>query len=136
MYFKSIIKQKIDNIFSNVYHDSTNGIIYSDISDHLPIFVICNHTEYQNSIQNSNIKFHRKETQTNIDSLNVQLAQEEWRDVYNEHDVKKSYDNFIQKILFYYNEHIPLIENNNRKKKTTIDYKRNIVLNSHTKSAL
>ena len=29
----------IDNIFSNVYFNSTNGILYSDISDHLPILL-------------------------------------------------------------------------------------------------
>ena len=40
----------IDNIFSNVYETSTNGILYSDISDHLPIFVICKHDKKFNSI--------------------------------------------------------------------------------------
>ena len=72
----------IDNIFSNVYFNSTNGILYSDISDHLPSFVICNQENDLKSMQNNNIKYHRKETQANIDSLNIELAQEEWQDVY------------------------------------------------------
>ena len=72
----------IDNIFSNVYFNSTNGILYSDISDHLPIFVVCNQENELKSMQNNNINYHRKETQANIDSLNIELAQEEWQDVY------------------------------------------------------
>ena len=92
----------IDNIFSNVYFNSTNGILYADISDHLPIFVVCNQENDLKSMQNNNIKYHRKKTQTNIDSLNTELAQEEWQDVYDENDVNKSYDNFINKLLFYY----------------------------------
>ena len=104
----------IDNIFSNVYFNSTNGILYSDISDHLPIFVVCNQENELKSMQN-NINYHRKETQANIDSLNIELAQEEWQDVYDENEVNKSYDNFINKLLFYYNKHIPLIPNTTRK---------------------
>ena len=127
----------IDNIFSNVYHNSTNGIIYSDISDHLPIFVICNHTEYQNSTQINCIKFYRKETQTNIDSLIVQLAQEEWHDVYNEADVNKSYDNFIQKLISHYNEHIPLIKSNNRKNNNKMPWiTKGILCSIHTRNRL
>ena len=53
------------------------------------------------SMQNINIKYHR--TQANIDSLNIELAQdmqEEWQDVYDENEVNKPYDNFIHKLLF------------------------------------
>ena len=66
-------------------------------------------------MQNNNIKYHRKETQANIDSLNIELAQEEWQDVYDEKDVNKSYDSFIHKLLFYYNKYNPLIPNTTRK---------------------
>ena len=31
--------------------------------------------------------------------------------------MNKSYDNFINKLLFYYNKHIPLIPNSTHKKK-------------------
>ena len=76
------IQTLIDNIFSNVYFNSTNGILYSDISDHLPIFVVCNQENELKSMQNNNIKYHRKATQANINSLNIELAQEEWQDVF------------------------------------------------------
>ena len=78
----------IDNIFSNVYQSSINGIIYSDISDHLPIFVICKQFSYQNSTPKIP-KSHRKESQENIDSLNIDLANEVWLEVFSESDVNK-----------------------------------------------
>ena len=74
-----------------MYFNSTNGILYSDISDHLPICVVCNQENELKSMQNNNINYHRKETQ----------------DVYDENEVNKSYNNFINKLRFYYNKHIP-----------------------------
>ena len=40
----------IDNIFTNVYTDFKSGVLYSDISDHLPIFTVKN-TLVQNKAQ-------------------------------------------------------------------------------------
>ena len=87
----------IDNIFSNVYCNSVNGIFYSDISDHLPIFVISNQRNDLNPYFRNKSKPHRKETQENIDLLNFHLAKEEWQDVFRENDVNKSYENFMHK---------------------------------------
>ena len=101
----------IDNIFSNVYETSTNGILYSDISDHLPIFVICKHDKKFNSIhlkRNNNTRSYRKESQENIDLLNIDLSNEDWFDVFHEQNVNKCYDNFMQKLMLYYDKNIPV----------------------------
>ena len=95
-------------LFSNVYQSSINDIIYSDISDHLPIFVICKQLSYQNSTPKIP-KSHRKESQENIDSLNIDLANEVWLEVFSESDVNKCYNIFIQKLMYYYDKNIPLI---------------------------
>ena len=53
---------------------------------------------------------HRKDTKHNIDSLNFDLAQEEWSDVLNETNADVEYEHFIRKLLFYYNKTIPLVK--------------------------
>ena len=99
----------IDNIFSNVCHNAINGILYSDISDHLPIFAICELTNESKSTNKSN-NFHRKETKENIDLLNIELAQEEWNEIFQTNDANMAYEKFIQKLTYYYNKNIPLIK--------------------------
>ena len=80
----------------------------SDISDHLPIFVICKQLSYQNSTPKIP-KSHRKKSQENIDSLNIDLANDVWLEVFSESDVNKCYNIFIQKLMYYYDKNIPLI---------------------------
>ena len=58
----------IDNIFSNIFDKKiTSGLIYSDISDHLPIFLICNNEITMKKSAKSNM--YRKETPQNIESF-------------------------------------------------------------------
>ena len=104
----------IDNIFSNNYNDSLNGTIYSDISDHLPIFTISRIKTPIMSNKN-NLGFHRKETKPNIDSLIADLSQEEWQDVYVEADVNSAYNVFIKKIRNLYDKNVPLVRNSSGK---------------------
>ena len=55
---------------------------------------------------------YRKETNRNVDSFNLDLAQEQWHDVIQEKNVNKAYDNFIKKLLYYYDKNIPLARQN------------------------
>ena len=99
----------LDNIFSNSIDVNyfTNGILYYDISDHLPIFTISNHSETVQNVKNTTPKLHRRETKENIDLLNSDLAQEGWQDVLLESDSDKAYDIFLNKLVYYYNRNIP-----------------------------
>ena len=101
----------IDNIFSNIIdRDSFNGIIYYDISDHLPIFTVTKGKE--NHVRETSNKTHnkrRKETKHNIELLKSDLAQEQWLEVFQENDVNEAYAKFMNKLLFYYDKNIPLV---------------------------
>ena len=106
----------IDNIFSNVIDRKfINGILYSDISDHLPIFTLTkltNHVREANNIHT----LRRQENNQNIELLKTDLAQEHWLDIYEENDVNEAYNKFLTKFIFYYNRNIPLIQNKPCKK--------------------
>ena len=108
----------IDNIFSNVIDQhSLNGILYYDISDHLPIFTIVKHPGHTHK-PSTNLKHNkiRKETKQNIESLKLDLTQEQWLDIFQTNDVNQSYENFINKLLFYYDKNIPLVRQKSYKK--------------------
>ena len=107
----------IDNIFSNVLNDISTGIMYYDISDHLPIFMINKKNNHLFKNPSKDFVMRRKETEQNIASLKIDLSQEDWRNVYSELDVNKSYESFIEKFLYYYNKNIPLHRSQFNKKK-------------------
>ena len=108
----------IDNIFSNnVNKECLNGILYYDISDHLPIFSIIKQTINVHRLLNNTLKMHRKENSSNIDSLNIDLCQEQWLDVFEENDVDKAYEKFNHKLQKYYDKNIPLVRTKYKKVK-------------------
>ena len=111
-------KTLLDNIFSNNQdlNNVTNGIIYYDMSDHLPIFVISETPDTTQSVKRLRPILCRKETDNNIALLNQDLAQEEWSDVFRETDTNRAYDVFLNKLVYYYNKNIPLVKKKSRRK--------------------
>ena len=110
-------KSLIDNIFSNVINtDFSNGILYSDVSDHLPIFIISRQS--LNITNKRRYVYQRKETKRNVDKLNTDLACERWTEVFLETDPNLAYDLFINKLLFLYNKNIPLVKTKKNKRKS------------------
>ena len=98
----TISETLIDNIFSNVIHaQHLNGILYSDISDHLPIFVICYNVISEKTRKNTFVK-KRKETEQTIDSLIFDSSKEQWREIFLVEDANLSYQNFLHKVSFLY----------------------------------
>ena len=116
----SITETLIDNIFSNIFNEnSQNGILYSDISDHLPIFVISPTIQL---LKHESMKYIyiRKETDANIQSFRADLLSESWVDVFNLVVANDAYDIFLNKLMYYYNKNIPLVRiklNKNKAKK-------------------
>ena len=97
----------IDNIFSNAFTKKiTGGLLCSEVSDHLPIFVICEHEISQ--LKPLNNIMYRKETPHNIELLKQNLAVEEWVDVYNVNDVNIAHEIFNNKLQTYYDSNIHL----------------------------
>ena len=83
----------IDNIFSNVFDKYVgSGLLYSDISDYLPIFVITHNNISMKSHTRSTT--YRKETPQNIESFKADLTNEEWTDVFNQSNTNIAYDRF------------------------------------------
>ena len=86
-----------------------NGQFYYDISDHLPIFVISK-VHFVKKMTKKNCAMHRKRTKQNIESLNLDLAQEEWVDVLCASDVYVAYAQILKIILYYYHKNIPFVK--------------------------
>ena len=106
----------IDNIFSNtVNRHVASGIIYSDLSDHLPIFVIVRGIEKLNKSYQE-IPLFRKMTQENIQNLQCDLEKESWENVLSCSDVNEAYKLFLEKIHNYLDRNIPKEKNKNKSK--------------------
>ena len=101
----------IDNIFTNTFDkDNYSGILYYDVSDHLPIFLISSQSLKKDNVTKHVVQSYRKESTENITALNDDLANEQWLDVYEEKDVNRAYEKFITKLKQYYEKNVPLIQ--------------------------
>ena len=119
----------IDNIFCNVTNkNNVSGLLYHDISDHLPIFLLSH--KYTQDTMASGKTLYRKETQDNIANLINDLSHEEWLDILNQSDTEIAYDKFLTTFLNYYKKNIPLIHNKSSKRKTCQPWITNGILNS------
>ena len=109
----------IDNIFrnnNNVSDRSIQGILYTDISDHFPVFHI------NNSIVEStkpNIFIKQQMSQTNIDHFNTKLQGTNWDDILNMDDPQEALSVFHSRYTNLYSDCFPKKEvrsrHNNRK---------------------
>ena len=106
----------IDNIFTNVLSKSNSGILYHDVSDHLPIFTITSRSISKARIKPIENSF-RKESTENVKALIDDLLKESWQEVYNEKDINNAYEKFIDSLTYYYNKNIPLIKQRKHKNK-------------------
>ena len=116
----------MDNIFSNStsLNKFSNGILYYDISDHLPIFTILHYPENVKSISKPKPTMYRKESDENIAVLDSDLAKEEWQEVYLQNDADKAYDTFVEKLVYYYGKNIPLVKKNHAGKTSILGSRR------------
>jgi hypothetical protein len=93
----------IDNIFSN-NHLLLSGIIYSNISDHLPIFAIF---ETSAKIENdANSYCHATFKPANLNCLKHDLCNTSWPNVNSFDNVNEAYNNFILTIRTKINIHL------------------------------
>ncbi|XP_072041239.1 uncharacterized protein [Amphiura filiformis] len=96
----------IDNFFTNNYANQTSGIILTDISDHLPIFVSTNLSVYGKDTNDVVIEIRDMSVQ-NIDTLKDNLRKVDWANVCENHDANTSYNKFIDKFKEVFDECIP-----------------------------
>ena len=103
----------IDNIFCNNLTDSLTGIIYEDVSDHLPIFII-------NSMKVKKLKLSctmpsRNLCQRNLTKLNEILCNFDWSCITEQRDPETAYCNFVDKCMKMYDECCPTLHKDKKK---------------------
>lgn len=103
----------IDNIFTNFFDwDYNSSILYTDISDHLPIFSL---TKTNNVINKYFVNYyHRVHTKNNKDNFRSKIANISWENVLHENDTELAYSNFMNLFGSLLNQCFPL--KNNKKK--------------------
>jgi len=110
----------IDNILVNdpsIMQELTSGILFSDISDHLPIFTI-HHSKPINSTKRDNIKLTRREINPRTKAMfQTQLNKCDWTDVYQSNDPNIAYDKFLDTYKSIYNSSFPLKNISNKRAK-------------------
>ena len=97
----------IDNIFSPYIGDQQifNGILYTDITDHFPVF----HIDYSSSIRPPpRLIKKRIFSQTNIEKFSSSVSQHNWDSVLNTDDPQVAYTTFYNDFITLYNDCFPL----------------------------
>ena len=100
----------IDNIYSNdIPGENTQmqGIIYTDISDHLPIFLL---TKLNNNTKDDTIIKTRLYNDPTIATFRCSVDKIVWDDVYECQDPEESYKMFLNKITQAYDKAFPLVK--------------------------
>ena len=104
----------IDNILTNSFdRDNVNGVLFSDLSDHLPVFTIEIGNRYKEMRPITLSSNTRKE---NIDRLIDKLCKTNWEELEQEWDPDICYDKFYNNLCVY-DECIPKKKVNNKQLK-------------------
>jgi len=106
----------IDNIFTNVIcTNHHSGVLITDISDHLPIFTICDKS-YLAPINREVYVYRRKIDDSTLNKLNLSLKYENWQTVLSTCNANDAYDEFIKIFMRKVDENCPeiSIKTNNR----------------------
>ena len=130
----------LDNIFTNaLFHEFLSGILYSDISDHMPIFAVHKRRLSFTRPRKKGCNYFRKHTFNEIKAFRKALCNENWTEIFDEkEDVNRAYELFLDRLISHYNEHIPIRKRkNNRKNKIRRPWiTKGILTSIHTKNAL
>lgn len=100
----------IDNIFCNVLPCPNSGILLSDITDHLPIFMYM-YIESSNSKVPKNCKhnpsFKRDFSKSNLNQFNADLLCHSWADILSQNDSDVMFNDFLNRFNYLYDKDIP-----------------------------
>ena len=103
----------IDNIFVNDLEECHRcGILYTDLSDHQPVFQITFSLKKGNDTH-CDIKY-RLMNKNTVDRLCKDLKNEDWNDIYDKTDPQEAYNYFYGKLFKLYEKNIPLIKTKNK----------------------
>jgi predicted transcriptional regulator len=98
----------IDNIWTNVVsNNSVSYLIYSDISDHLPILCLLNNAKPPQQAKHAPQKVYRDFNRKNLNNINAELASHDWNNIMCQTNADKAYDIFHEYIQMLINKHCP-----------------------------
>ena len=112
----------IDNIFTNdleLIESSKNGLIFSDISDHLPVFHIAS---FPTKMYSSKVETSQHQRIVNNASLLLfsnSVKDISWDIIVEDNDPSESYKNFHNKLIQAFDKSFPLVK---RQKRNIINY--------------
>jgi hypothetical protein len=111
-------KSIIDNIYtSELVVGNSSGIIINDISDHLPVFTVCNYACDNKYVVNDSIKKNRVFNDFTIGKLVDDLSDTDWHEVFEVDDVNFCYDSFMSVLTRKINLNCPVKHSTNKNKK-------------------
>ena len=95
----------IDNIFSNnlINNDIINGIFFTSISDHFPIFTI----NLNDFTQKDRVYVTRRYSQKQLENFSNSLRMKDWQNVLANHNGKDAFNLFLKNFTDLYNEQFP-----------------------------
>ena len=119
----------IDNIFCNNMVDTSmfNGIFYTDITDHFPVFSI---SVKNNVVENQHYTIIRQYTEDNISKFCSNIQTVGWDSVTTCTDCQSEYSEFYKTFITLYDKHFPPVKikttYRNRKSWLTVGLKKSI----------
>lgn len=99
----------IDNIFVRDFVDFISGIIICDLSDHLPIFIICRNANVTHKYDNRNIEY-RDSCPINMSLFYDSLYNFDFSDVVYGDDLNLATEHLCKTILTTYEDSCPIIK--------------------------
>jgi ASC-1-like (ASCH) protein len=109
----------IDNIFTNdieTIESSTNGLIFCDISDHLPIVHIRNSKNYHEKTSKTEFTCKRIINDANVQSFTNTIKNISWENVLSENNSTESYNKFFNLFSTSYEKNFPLTKKVTKRK--------------------
>ena len=108
----------IDNIFTNVCSSLFQpGIFYSDITDHLPIFLMTTNLKYEmnnDHAANLNNNYYRKINDCTINTFKEDLSITDWSEILSISSTDNAYDSFLNKFKRLYDKHFVFKKKRNK----------------------
>lgn len=109
----------IDNIFTNVHDKLISGIFMTDVSDHLPVFIIYEKKSYD-IVQDDFTTFIRDKSSKAIEAFREALKKQSWDRVYTD-NVNTAYEAFMTTLIDLYDKNCKITKVNALIKKNTVN---------------
>jgi hypothetical protein len=98
----------IHNIFVNSFQEHISGLLYTDVSDHLPIFAVDSSSRGE-ATENRVTKYRRINEQF-IEQFKLSVAQYDWDNLYQIVNAEDAYNHFACVLRTLYDQHFPMVD--------------------------